>query len=439
MSEKVDILVLGATGFTGRLITRYLANHPQKAHFTLALGARTASKLKAVVEEYGLQDSVKLISVDVTNPQDVENAVKQTKVVINTVGPYWSWGTPVVRACVRNSVHYVDLTGETAWVKQIIREFDFFATKTGSIIVPSCGFDSIPSDISAHLANKTLRALQLYPGTSTSSQLMKGGVSGGTLSSMFTIFEKVPIRLLKESSMPFSLSPFIGIIRPEFKAIYKLPILGEKTLVGGPFVMAPTNKHVVQRTWGLLEYGAREKRTKEAELLRYGPDFSYDEFSQTKTVVSALVLTTALIIGFGALVISPIRAILKKVLPQPGEGPSESVMENGFLKLTNITSAASSPDVQAKTVIRGKGDPGYSLTAVMIAESALCFILPPVSEAQNLKPAGQNNMVHALPPLARQGGILTPMVAFGDTLIKRLEDTGKFTFSSSIVGQSKSD
>lgn len=97
MSEKVDILLLGATGYTGRLITKYLANHPQKAHFSLALGARTASKLRTVAEECGLQNSVKLISVDVTNPEDVENAVKQTRVVINTVGPYWTWGTPVVQ------------------------------------------------------------------------------------------------------------------------------------------------------------------------------------------------------------------------------------------------------------------------------------------------------------------------------------------------------
>ncbi|KAF9050022.1 saccharopine dehydrogenase [Panaeolus papilionaceus] len=442
MSEKVDILVLGATGYTGRLITKYLANHPQKAHFSLALGARTASKLRTVAEECGLQNSVKLISVDVTNPEDVENAVKQTRVVINTVGPYWTWGTPVVQACIRNSVHYVDLTGETAWVKQIIRRFDYSATKTGSVIVPSCGFDSIPSDISAHLANKTLKSLHLSPGNSTSSQAMKGGVSGGTISSAFTTFEKVPRRLLKESGLQYSLSPYVGIIKPEFRAIYKLPILGEATLIGGPFVMAPTNKHIVQRTWGLLEYEAREKKTKEAELTRYGPQFSYDEFMQTNGVVSALLLTTALIIGFGALVISPVsplRAIAKKLLPQAGEGPMPADLEKGFLKLTNVTSAASSPDVQVKTVIRGKGDPGYLLTAIMISESALSFILPPPSESKDLKPPGQNNNIHALPSFARQGGILTPMTAFGDVLIKRLEESQRFSFSSSFIGHSKKD
>lgn len=134
-------------------------------------------------------------------------------------------------------------------------------------------------------------------------------------------------------------------------------------------------------------------------------------------------------------------------------------LEKGFLKLTNVTSAASSPDVQVKTVIRGKGDPGYLLTAsksscyliiiktkvscvcllVMISESALSFILPPPSESKDLKPPGQNNNIHALPSFARQGGILTPMTAFGDVLIKRLEESQRFSFSSSFIGHSKKD
>ena len=150
MSDKSDILVLGATGFTGNLITRYLSVHPQRSQFSLALGARSPRKLNALVKKLNLSEpSVKLVLVDVTDEVDVERAVCSARVVINTVGPYWLWGTPVVRyvstefmkyfvnwfmpdiifffarSCVRNGVHYVDLTGETHWTKKIIREYVF--------------------------------------------------------------------------------------------------------------------------------------------------------------------------------------------------------------------------------------------------------------------------------------------------------------------------
>lgn len=122
MSPKTDVLVLGATGFTGRLITRYLSVHPQRNAFTFAVGARSPAKLQTLLEDLNLhKDSrISTVQVDVTSQPDVERAVKTTRVVINTVGPYWRWGTPVVEACAKHGVHYVDLTGETVWMKHII-------------------------------------------------------------------------------------------------------------------------------------------------------------------------------------------------------------------------------------------------------------------------------------------------------------------------------
>lgn len=124
MSDKTDLLVLGATGFTGRLITRYLSVHPQRSVFTFAVGARSSAKLQKLLEELNLQNvsTIRTVQVDVTNPADIERAVKSTRVVINTVGPFWRWGTPVVEACARHGVHYVDLTGETVWIWRIIRQ-----------------------------------------------------------------------------------------------------------------------------------------------------------------------------------------------------------------------------------------------------------------------------------------------------------------------------
>ncbi|KAF9478098.1 saccharopine dehydrogenase [Pholiota conissans] len=443
MTDKADILILGATGYTGGLIARYLSAHPQRSQFTLAVGARSPEKLKILVQELALPASVKLVKVDVTNLDEVDAAVMQTRVVINTVGPYWLWGTPVVRACVRHGVHYVDLTGETVWVHKLILELDYYATKTGAIIVPACGFDSMPSDISAYLANKTLKSLgpsstgeYLDAGNSLSAQQFIGGISGGTVSTAMVVFGKVPKRALKEAGRPYSTSPVVGI-RPAFRFLYDLPVPGSKTLTGALFFMAPSNKSVVQRTFGLFELQKRENKDNESALLSYGPRFCYDEFMVTSGPISAVIFTVALVIGFGMLLCKPIRNFIHILLPQSGDGPTDEQMQKGFLKVTNITTSSSAPPVEVKTVIKGKGDPGYLLSALMISESALCFLLPPVSAGTSPSLTPKDN-VHALPALGRQGGVLTTMTAFGDELIRRLEETGRFEFSSSVVEDTES-
>ncbi|KAF8963594.1 Saccharopine dehydrogenase-domain-containing protein [Flammula alnicola] len=422
MADKTDILVLGATGYTGGLITRYLSAHPQRSQFSLAIGARSPQKLKELVQQLSLPSSVKIIQVDVTNPDEIDAAVSQTRVVINTVGPYWLWGTPVVRACVRRGIHYVDLTGEAAWIKKIIIEFDYFATKTGSIVVPSCGFDSVPSDISAFLANKTLKSVgpsstgeYLTVGPSTSGFRFRCGISGGTIASAMVSLDKIPKRIARESRQAYVLSPFIGL-RPTFRFLYNLPIPNAKTLKGAIFFMASLNRAIVQRTFGLLEL---EARTSPCHLLSYGSTFCYDEFMVTSGTVSALLFTAVLVVGYSMMLVKPIRAIVEKFLPQSGDGPTDENMQKGFFHVTNITSSASSPPVQVKTVVKGKGDPGYLLSA---SKSYLHSALDYVPN------------VHALPPLAQQGGVLTPMTAFGDALLQRLEESGRFEFSSSIIG-----
>lgn len=436
-TKSSDVLLLGATGFTGTLITRYLCAHPQRHLFTFAIGARSQSKLDALVQKLDVPSSVQLVQVDVTDKHQVEEAVKSTRVIINTVGPYWKWGTPVVAACVRNGVHYVDLTGETPWVKYIINRYDYYATITGSIIVPQCGYDSIPSDISAFLANKTLKAHSpsLNLGTSTTAHKIRGGVSGGTLASAMTAIEEVPRYERKEASLPHSLSPIVGVkpSRPQFW--YNLPIPGANEIYGAFFFMQPTNRALVQRTAGLLELEAiMHGDRKEAQLERYGSNFSYDEFVVMPSKLVSTMVTTAFVIGVGMLVlVRPFRWLVKKLMPQPGEGPSEEQMRNGFMQCTNLAVSDSSPPVHVQSVVKGHGDPGYSLTAIMISESALSIILPPPSQTESLKTRTEETQIHNLGVLARQGGVLTSMTAFGDVLIKRLEETGKFEFSSCVV------
>ncbi|KAJ7935359.1 Saccharopine dehydrogenase-domain-containing protein [Mycena leptocephala] len=422
MSSKPVVFVLGATGFTGKLITEYLAAHRDSEAFTLALGARSKSRLDALVSSLGLGSAVQLHVVDVTRPEQVDAAVAGATVVINTAGPFYLWGTPVVHACVQHGVHYVDLTGETHWIKRIITTFHYTATKSGAIIIPSCGLDSIPADIVAYLSSKTLRDTAGQPvgiDTSLSAYSMRGGMSGGTIGTGITTLEKVPQEELRVSQRDYTISPSIGVPLPRRPLVYRLFLPDtRKTLTGCLYFMARTDRALVQRTWGLLQAEAAEDKTH----LHYGPTFKYDEFLVTGGAIRAMLLTLGMAIGAGFMMITPLRWLFKKVLPKPGEGPSESVQKNGFLKVTNLTTAVAAPDgsapLQVKTVMVGKGDPGYSLTSALISEAALALALAPRE---------------TLPPIGRRGGVLTPATALGDVLIDRLVASGRVTFESKVV------
>ncbi|KAF8161736.1 Saccharopine dehydrogenase-domain-containing protein [Mycena galopus ATCC 62051] len=422
MSRKPTVLVLGATGFTGKLIVEYLAGHRDSAAFTLALGARSKTRLDALVSSLDLGTAVELHVVDTTRQDQLEAVVKTATVVINTVGPFHLWGTPVVQACVKHGVHYVDLTGETHWIKRIITTCHYAATKTGAIIIPSCGVDSLPADIVAYISSRTLRKHSGQPvniDTSLSGYSLRGGTSGGTINTGIVLIEQVPKEELRVSSQEYSISPSVGTPSPRPPLIYRLflPDTG-KTLTGAFYFMGPPNRAVVQRSWGLLEAEAAQDKS----YLHYGPAFKYDEFWVAGGRVRALLLTFVMTVGLGAMLITPFRWLLKKVLPKPGEGPSESVRNNGYMKVTNLTTAVPSPGraapLQVKTIMVGQGDPGYKLTSAMISEAALSLAL-----------AARD----ALPAIGRRGGVLTPATALGDVLVERLATSGRITFESNVV------
>ncbi|EPQ55373.1 hypothetical protein GLOTRDRAFT_116281 [Gloeophyllum trabeum ATCC 11539] len=409
------------SGYTGQLTTRYLSTHPQRAEFTFAVGARSREKLEKLAKDLNLGDDVELVQVDVTNADDVERAVANAKVVVNTVGPYWRWGTNVVKACAKLGKGYLDLSGEGHWVARMIWHYDYLATKTGAVIVPACGLDSVPSDIAAFLANKTLKALAGLESTierTDTAVEVKGTVSGGTLNTIMTVLEEVPKHELAHGTRAYALSPGLtGRPNPPLRLLYTLPASSPR-VYGSFFVMAPTNRQIVQRTWGLHQLAALRGGPKE-KALAYGPDFTYDEFLATPSALGAVLMSAAFAVFGLALLLPPVRWILKKIRP-PGTGGSYESLENGHMTYTSITT--SSPDSAGKqtyvrTSQRGRGDPGYLLTSMMIAEGALALVLDKKD----------------LPALAQQGGILTPMSALGDVLIRRLEGTGRFEFESEVV------
>ncbi|KAG7449869.1 NAD-P-binding protein [Guyanagaster necrorhizus] len=423
MSKKTDLLILGATGITGRQTVRYLCSHPERSSFTFSIAGRRKDALNAIVAEFSLPDSVDVLQVDVMKPDQVEAAVKTTKVVINTVGPFWTYGTPVVRACVRNGIHYVDLTGEFYWVKDIIQEFDYFATKTGSIIVPTCGMDCVTSDLCAYLGSKTV---QSSVDSSTTAWHFDGTASGGSLATVFTMLEAVPRAKRRWAMSDYALSPIVGVRQKQrFQLVRKLHIpFSDETLVGGEWFMASVDRAIVQRTWGLLEYDAIQarlegdtERLEAAEKARYGPEFTYDELRIQSNVLVAAVASLSLVLGLMSLMISPIRFIVKKLVRKPGEGPTDSEVELGGLDLVNITRSGST---YAKTTFKGHGDPGYLLSCIMVAEAALCLLHQ-----------------ETIRPFARRGGILTPASAMGDALVERLNATGRIEIESIVLGSGK--
>ncbi|GAW03588.1 saccharopine dehydrogenase [Lentinula edodes] len=423
----VDILVLGATGVTGRQVTRYLNSHPQHSQFTLAIAGRSRRKLDNLISDLSLPKFIQIQVVDVTNFEQVEALVKDAKIVLNTVGPYTKWGSPVVRACARNGVHYVDLTGEQIFVRDIIEKYDYVATKTGSILVPSCGMDSLPSDIAVHIANKALKQLSkdavepLQIDTSTTSHELHGVFSNGTISTILTAFGSTPKHKLAESLRDYYLSPVEGKPSPPPRLKYSMSLPSTReAVVGGYFMMSSANRAIVQRSWGLLEWNSLTTKSTEAKKQRYGP-MVYEEFMRQKSTFSSVLLTLTLLVGFSLMTLSPVRWFVGRLGMKETSIDLDRQLESGSLDVINVTtslpSSAFPKPVKVETTISAKGDPGYYLSPIMMAESGLALLLD--------KPT--------LPALAKNGGVLTPAIALGDVIVKRLQEFAKFDIRCEVV------
>ncbi|CAE6417317.1 unnamed protein product [Rhizoctonia solani] len=412
MSEReFDLLVIGATGYTGQLVIEYLANHPRAPSLRVALGGRTVQKVQELAKKY---QNVSAIYVDVSDEPSVDAAVAKAKVVINIAGPYYTRGSVVVKACATHGVHYVDLTGESPWVAQIIERYDYLAHKTGACIVPCSGYDSIPSDIAAYVGR---RALEKQLGgkepkriSSTTAHVLKGGMSGGTAASIFASFEEIPKEQRRKGS-GWGLSPVPP--PPGFSALpgilYSLPRV-TPTIWGGYFLMSNINAAIVRRSWGLQHrYTPASKR----------PIYTYDEFQSIGGPLKGILLSlTVLLTAVGLALFPPFRWFLKYVMPKSGEGPAPEMLDKGMCRATNVSEA--DDEVAVKAVFEGNGDPGYRLTSIMIVESALLLLDP-----ENLSDEG------------RSGGILTPSVAYGDALVKALEATGRFKIGVEVLEDKK--
>jgi len=401
--REFDIVVYGATGFVGVLLAEYLAEHaPESAR--IALAGRNEQKLQQVRATLpGAAAHWPLIVADANSPSELTAMVQRTTAVATTVGPYAKYGLPLVQACAETGTHYADLTGEVLFARECIDRYDDTARSTGARIVNSCGFDSIPSDIGVfttwqHAAHDGAGGLT---DTTLVFRAGKGGFSGGTIDSLRNQVQRASedrsvARLLVD---PYALSPNREIEPPLSRDSPDADVrsatydrgLGMWT---APFVMAAYNTRIVRRSNALLGWD-------------YGRDFHYQEVVGFGGSALSPVLAFGTAVGLAGLItgmrFGPTRAVLDRVLPDPGEGPSPEAREKGFFKL-RITAHTDS-GATYRTDVAASGDPGYKATSMMLGESVLALALD----------------TDRLPDRA---GVLTPAVAMGDVLLDRLRAAG---------------
>ncbi|WP_353229402.1 saccharopine dehydrogenase NADP-binding domain-containing protein [Novosphingobium sp.] len=385
MAREFDVIVYGATGYTGRLVAEYLALTHGHSGLKWAMAGRSAAKLAEVRDLIGAPADTPLVLADSEDPASLAAMAASTHVVVTTVGPYQLYGTPVLAACVAAGTHYADLCGEPVWMRQMIDQYDAQARATGARIAFSCGFDSIPFDLGVLSLQAEAKARFGSPAPRVKCRVraMQGGFSGGTaysLKATLAAIAKEPA-LGAIMASPFGLTPgFTGPDQPRGDQ----PMLDDTTgSWAAPFVMAIINTKNVHRTNHLLGHP-------------YGVDFVYDEMiltgpgDQGKAVAEYIAKTP--MIG------TPND-------PLPGEGPSPEDRANGFY---DVLFVGEWPDGrELRFGVKGRYDPGYGSTSRMIAETGI-----------------------ALRESTAPGGIGTPGSILGAALVTRLRDHAELTFAA---------
>ncbi|WP_262695159.1 saccharopine dehydrogenase family protein [Kordiimonas aquimaris] len=385
-SREFDIIVYGATGFTGRLVAEYLAlQYGVGKSVKWAMAGRSAEKLSAVRNEIGAPDDTSFVVADASDPASIRAMANRTKVVLTTVGPYQLYGSDLVAACVEAGTDYVDLCGEPPWMRQMIDKYEAAAKNSGARIVFSCGFDSIPFDLGVQYLQDAAKGKfgHVMPRVRGRVRKMKGTFSGGTAASLqatMAAAAKDPsiLQLLRD---PFSLAP--GYEGPEQPR-------GTKPLFDdvidswvAPFIMAPINTRNIHRS-NLLSGN------------EYGKDFIYDEMLVTGPGDKGEAAARA---------VAESSAMTSDDGPKPGEGPSKEERETGFYDVLFVATNEQGERIEA--VVTGDKDPGYGSTSKMIAESAICLVQDDI-------------------PMT--GGIWTPASIMGRPLTKRLISNAGLTF-----------
>ncbi len=387
--RQLDLVVYGATGFSGRQAARYLdATSPRGLRWAIA--GRSRDKLEALRGQL-TDPSVSIIVADAGAPESLAAMARQTRAIVSTVGPFRRYGTPLVEACVAERTHYADITGETTWARTIIDRFDAPARAAGVKLVPFSGYDSMPSDIGTYAVVQHVRTERKVGVRKVEAfHWAKGGFNGGTLATMIDL----SVEGRSGFGDPYLLAPGASVT-PAGHALDRDPRAvrfheGAK-LWTAPFVMGAINTRVVRRSAMLAAQAGQP----------YGADFAYQEYWGSRSRGQAMVMLGIAGAADFAMRSSWGRKLVERFGPQPGEGPSEADMVGGHFTCRYVAETEDGARVTA--TMKGEGDPGNRSTVRFLVEAGALL-------ADDALPEG--------------GGVLTPAMAFGTRILAQCAPRG---------------
>ena len=396
--KQFDIIIWGASSFTGKLVTEYIFNKYGSSKIKWAIAGRNLDKLEKVRSQVADED-IPIFIADSFDEDSLSKFVKKTKVVCSTVGPYSLYGTKLVKVCLENNTNYCDITGEAHWIRTLIDNFHEEAKSKKIKIVNSCGFDSIPSDMGVYFIQNEIK--KVYKNYAKSIKMrvagIRGGISGGTYGSINNLLKEAYAdrNVFKVLNNPYGLNPKDKMEGMDKKDLRKIIFDKESNSWIYPFIMAGINTKIVRRSNALSNF-------------KYGKDFRYEEATMSGKGISGFWKAILAVFPLAMVGLNPnsfLKKIVNSFMPKPGEGPGLEKRKNGFYNLRFYITIDDKNKVFAKVI--GDSDPGYGSTSKMLAESALCL---------------------AFDKLPENYGVVTPSFSMGDKLLDRLNHNAGLKF-----------
>jgi short subunit dehydrogenase-like uncharacterized protein len=385
MDRDFDLVLQGATGFTGRLAAAEL-ERAAPAGLRWAVAGRDLER----VTEVAAAHDVPAVVANGLDPTAMDALAARARVVLSCAGPFAAYGTPLVAACARHGTHYADLTGELPWIRELIGQWHASCARSGTALLPACGFDAVPSDLAMHELRRRAQAHGLPSGPACGFWRIRGGMNGGTLASGLHLYARWKP---EDFAHPYLLDPDPAeSLRARGPPCATYPTFAVPALHrwAAPFVMAGVNERVVRRSVALLA----------AEGDSTAAAFPYREFRATRSRGAALIARAELALAEILLRRRAGRALLRQIGPKPGAGPSEADRRAGFAHLDLLLGDLSRPVLHLSH--RWDGDPSNTITVRCLVYAGL-----------ELAERGP-----------RRGGVLTPAVALGERLFTRLRAAG---------------
>ena len=401
-TRQYDLVLLGATGYTGKLAAEYVQEHVE-TRLKWAIAGRNAKKLADLAQELKalnpdrIQPSIEVVEL---NKASLDAIAQKTQVLVTTIGPYWKYGTPVVEACANSGTHYLDVTGETPWVYDMLQKHHLAFQKKGKIMISQCGPESVPADILSFLLVTHIRTT-LHVGVRecvNTIQEATGAISGGTANTIATVVEAYPVSHMAKSMHPYALCP----ISPpkgrrvgegwltKFLGVRSIPDLG--ILTDSP--QRGQDTAIVYRSWALFDKGEY-----------YGQKFTFREWMRVNGYFAGMVVHFGFMAFLLLLLLSPMRWLLKKWAYEPGQGQSKEEFQNNRLVYKAIAKADCEPEKRAVATFEYTGG-GYYLTGILVIEAAMTILKGSETPATKMG-----------------GGLLTP-ATLGEEYVERVRKAG---------------